>query len=87
MLADLSTWLVIGLWILLALAALGILWATARSSLKGMEVVLGPPRQPCREKESDQESGTRAVEHPPEAGGDDDGDSVEDDHDRGAPER
>lgn len=85
--ADLSTWLVLGLWILLALAALAILWATARTSLKGMEVVLGPPRQPCRDTESDQESGTRAGEDPPAADGRDDSGTVDDDHDRGAPER
>lgn len=87
MLADLSTWLVIGLWVLLALAALAILWATARTSLRGMEVVLGPPREPSREEESDQESGTRAGEDPPAAGENDDSGTVDDDHDRGAPER
>ena len=73
MVLDLPGWVVVVLWVLLGIAGLAIVWASTRSTLEGMDMVLDHP-----EKQERRQGGEP---------GQDDGDSVDDDHDRGAPER
>ncbi|WP_281965251.1 hypothetical protein [Serinicoccus marinus] len=81
---ELPGWAVLLLWILLAVAALAVLLGSARGTLRGMDVVFGPP-------ERDEEHGDGREQGDSGEGRDgddrDDDDSVGDDHDRGAPER
>ncbi|ANS79818.1 hypothetical protein SGUI_2422 [Serinicoccus hydrothermalis] len=81
---ELPGWVVLLLWILLALAGLAILVGSTRGTLRGMDVVLGPPER----DEEHGDGGEQGNGGERGDGGDrDDGDSVGDDHDRGAPER
>ena len=73
MVLDFPGWVVVVLWVLLGIAGLAILWASTRSTLTGMDMVLDHPEE--HERQQGGPSGRQ------------DGGTVDDDHDRGAQER
>ncbi|GAA4868498.1 hypothetical protein [Serinicoccus chungangensis] len=79
MVPEFPGWIVVVLWVLLGIAGLAIVWASTKSTLRGMDVVLPPP-----ENEHGRPGEAHLQGEEPLIG---DGDSVENDHDRGAPER
>lgn len=78
MVLDFPAWGVVVLWVLLGIAGLAIVWASTRSTLKGMDMVLDHP------EEHERRQGGPSGRHD---GDGRDGDTVDDDHDRGAQER
>ncbi|WP_298886852.1 hypothetical protein [uncultured Serinicoccus sp.] len=79
MVPDFPGWIVVVLWVLLGIAGLAIVWASTRNTLKGMDMVLGPPEGEENQRGKDR---LRGEGRRPDGGG-----NVEGDHDRGAPER
>ena len=80
MVLDFPGWVVVVLWVLLGIAGLAIVWASTRSTLTGMDMVLDHPEE--HERRQGGASGRQRGQS-----GRQDGDTVDDDHDRGAQER